>query len=74
MFILLQIEILVRNVGMFRVAKTLNSSYKPNPEILKLPTFSGMRRQNEETWFNKFNLNWKKVGVKLCQAKASVNC
>ena len=32
-----------------RVAKTLNSSYKPNPEILKLPTFSGMRRQNEET-------------------------
>ena len=36
-------------LGSGRVAKTLNSSYKPNPEILKLPTFSGMQRQNKGT-------------------------
>ena len=30
-----------------RVQKTLNSSYKPDPEILNLPTLSGTRRENE---------------------------
>ena len=30
-----------------RVQKTVNSSYKPDPEILNLPTLSGTRKQNE---------------------------
>ena len=37
-----------------RVQKTLKSSYKPDPEILNLPTLSGTLRQNEGTKLSYF--------------------
>ena len=37
-----------------RVQKTLNSSYKPDPGFLNLPTLSGTRRQNNDTKLSYF--------------------
>ena len=37
-----------------RVQKTLNSSYKPDPEFLNLPSLSRTQRQNEVTKLSYF--------------------
>ena len=47
------------DVEISRVQKTLNSSYKPDPEILNLPTLSRTRQQNDGTKLSKIRNRMK---------------
>ena len=43
-----------------RVEKTFNSSYKPNPEMINLPTFSEMRLLDNGTEFDSCSVKNRK--------------